>query len=146
MRSSKSSPAALSPKLPRQAAELKDETALNRQFRVALRADGLSVTHLRETDFPGATDLIVWDGVEILGWVELKMGDEKLRPSQVEFMTERLRESSRVYVGRYSSKDGGFEFGRYLGRQVIQTLEVAHNFRTYPWRRMLTQWAKFNYL
>lgn len=75
----------------------RSETAFNADLREVLRAQGLGVIHVRETDTPGAFDLLVTEthertrhGVSQLiphrfMWIELKVMDEDLRPSQRTF-------------------------------------------------------------
>lgn len=111
MKSSKDSPAPQSRMSQRSI--IRDETELNRSVRQALRQSGLSVVHIRETDVPGATDLVIWKGTEIMGWMELKMNDEAVRKSQIEFMNDRRKESDRVYVGRFHTNEDMFTVFRW---------------------------------
>ncbi len=92
---------------------VRDETELNRSVRSAIRSLGLAVVHIRETDVPGATDLVIWKGTDIRGWMELKMNDEAIRKSQIEFMNERRKETDRVYVGRFTATDEMFTVSRW---------------------------------
>ena len=66
------------------------ETEFNRQMREVLRAQGMRCLHIREADQPGVLDLIVWTVIPLPRtpprWLELKIGDEEVRPSQVDFM------------------------------------------------------------
>jgi hypothetical protein len=66
----------------------KDETAFNAAVRGILRSRGLKCCHVRETDTPGPLDLVVWLGRVLVCWIELKLDDEEVRPSQVEFLRQ----------------------------------------------------------
>jgi len=111
VKSSKDSPAPLSRMSQRSI--IRDETELNRSVRSAIRARGLAVVHIRETDVPGATDLVIWKGTDIRGWMELKMNDEAVRKSQIEFMNQRRKESDRVYLGRFHTEEDMFTIWRW---------------------------------
>lgn len=76
----------------------KDEGEFNALMRAVFRAQGLGAIHIREADSPGPSDLLVWSGSEILGWVELKIDGKPLEVSQVEFLRERDTESGNAYV------------------------------------------------
>jgi hypothetical protein len=89
------------------------ETAFNADLRAVLKAQGLGALHVRETDTPGAYDLLVtideqgWPPQHL--WAELKLMDKPLEPSQRTFYREhhalnemllviRLREDHSVIV------------------------------------------------
>lgn len=83
-----------------------DETWFNAFLREVMRAQGLRVIHVREADTPGPSDLIVWSGSEVLGWVELKVDGKPLEKSQKEFLRERDAEAGNAYVFNLNRKDG----------------------------------------
>ena len=64
----------------------KDEAVFNAAVRGVFRCNGFKAVHVRETDAPGPLDLVVWKDTELVGWFELKIDDEQVRPSQIEFM------------------------------------------------------------
>lgn len=76
----------------------RSETAFNADLREVLKAQGLGALHIRETDTPGAFDLLctypLWAASHF--WVELKIMDEPLRPSQITFQRERSSEAMFV--------------------------------------------------
>lgn len=76
----------------------RSETAFNADLREVLKSQGLGVLHVRETDTPGAFDLLVnfRTSIRPSWWVELKVMDEPLRPSQITFQRERNTESMFV--------------------------------------------------
>lgn len=82
------------------------EKDFNASLRVALRSRGLKAIHIVEADSPGPADLIVYQGATILGWLELKMGDEPLRSSQIEFLRDHDKESGNAYVVRMFPNTG----------------------------------------
>jgi hypothetical protein len=76
----------------------RSETVFNADLREVLKAQGLGVLHVRETDTPGTYDLLLTfsDNIRPSWWVELKVMDEPLRPSQITFHRERHNESMFV--------------------------------------------------
>lgn len=92
------------------------ETPFNAMLRVALKRQNLKCIHIRETENPGVLDLIVYKGSWLVAWVELKVADEKVRPSQIDFMRAhpdnsmvvRLQETGDTWsieVSRYPLED-----------------------------------------
>lgn len=67
-----------------------NETEFNASLRGVMRAQGLRVTHVKEADQPGVLDLIVRAPGLPPVWMELKIGDEAVRPSQVDFIWEEM--------------------------------------------------------
>jgi hypothetical protein len=100
-----------------------------------LRAQGLGVKHIRETDAPGAFDLLcsyeAWNNGRMsvpYFWVELKIMDEPLRPSQITFQRDngtevmfvmRLREGAAVQI---------------LNRDSAVELAWVSDFRKHAWK------------
>lgn len=138
MKSSKDSPVPQSRMSQRSI--VKDETDLNRQVRGAIRRGGLPVVHIRETDIPGATDLLVWKNTEIMGWIELKMNYEAVRKSQVEFMNDRLKETNRVYLARFITSDDVLRIYRWPAVDSYP-MEVIKDFKTYDWNSSIHRWS-----
>jgi hypothetical protein len=109
-----------------------DEGVFNADYRSLLRLHGLSVLHVRETDIPGAFDLCIWRGTRLLGWSELKIGNEELRPSQKEFA--RAYKTSPLYVIRLWDEDQALIQIPVLGNPwEFHTYRIV-NFRTFDWR------------
>lgn len=69
------------------------ETAFNADLRAVLKTQGLGALHVRETDTPGAYDLLISYTEHGLPpqhlWAELKLMDKPLEPSQRTFYRER---------------------------------------------------------
>jgi hypothetical protein len=119
----------------------RSETAFNADFREVLKAQGLGVLHIRETDTPGAFDLLVtivrldWPPQHV--WIELKVMDEEMRPSQVNFHRERKALDELTLVARLlnehtvSIRDG-------LDREELLK---ADNFYAFSWRVALGRLA-----
>ena len=69
-----------------------EETDFNWHMRQALLQQGYFAMHIREANYPGPADLIVYhnqnEAQVIDAWVELKVGSDwsGIRPSQREFM------------------------------------------------------------
>lgn len=87
----------------------KAELQFSRDLRSELRARGLGVLVIVEADEPGPSDLMVFEKEMVsvlLGWLELKVDDEALRPSQVEFLRARDKETGNAFVVRLESATG----------------------------------------
>lgn len=82
------------------------EGDFNLSIRTIMRAQGLKAIHIREADDPGASDLIVAKGPRILAWAELKMDNEPLRPSQVEFLRAMDTNAGNAFVLRMHGNTG----------------------------------------
>lgn len=92
--------AAIKTPLPRQQ-ELRFMAALMETIRL----QGLRCMHIIEADTRGPTDLLVWQGSEILGWIECKVDDRKVEPAQIEFLRDRDAESGAAFVFRLSTDE-----------------------------------------
>lgn len=114
--------------------EFREETEFNAALREVLKSHGLKAVHIRETDTPGVVDLLVWDKSWIIAWMELKMGSETLRPSQVEF----LREVENGLVVRYVREGGAIVVARIDGR----IMAYIDDFRKFDWKNRLKDWAR----
>lgn len=114
--------------------EFRDETEFNAALREVLQEHGFKVIHIRETDTPGVVDLLIWDKSWIVAWMELKMGSETLRPSQIEF----LREVENGLVVRYGRERGAVTVARIDGRIVA----YIDDFRDFDWGNRLRGWAR----
>jgi hypothetical protein len=82
----------------------RSEAEFNADLRETLKVQGLGALHIRETDNPGAFDLLItlarpgWPPTTL--WAELKVLDEELRTSQRTFNNERLKLSEMTLVMR----------------------------------------------
>lgn len=70
-----------------------NETKFNEAVRNLLTARGLQCVHVREAHKPGPLDLVVWWGRILVAWIELKVDDEEVRPSQKEFIRDNPKSS-----------------------------------------------------
>lgn len=77
-----------------------DEAWFTTYMLSVLRAQGLRALHIREAETPGVLDLLVWNGSEILGWIELKIGSKPLEPGQREFIRNNEPLSGNMFVFR----------------------------------------------
>jgi hypothetical protein len=82
------------------------EKDFNATMRICLRGRGLEAIHIVEADLPGPADLIVYHGATIIAWLELKIDDEALRPSQVEFLRRHDKLSGNAFVVRMAGGTG----------------------------------------
>lgn len=116
-----------------------NEEWFNAQLRAVLRGQGLSCMHVRETEKPGAADLPVWRGAEIVGWLELKVGDHDLDPQQREFLRDRDAECGAAFVVRYRTDPILVTVERGSNQLWTQTEVVAEiiDWRLAPWQQML---------
>lgn len=137
VRSSKGSPGRPSPKSPISV----NETDFNRQLRAAIDKGGVRCLHVREADIPGVTDLVVWEGVELLGWLELKIDDHPLETSQKEFMRERRKETDRVYVARFRSATQAVEVYRFKADGSESYLDFIEDYRAHNWTQLFYGWS-----
>ena len=111
------------------------ETKFNAELRAVLRAQGLRALHIREADQPGASDLVVWQGREILAWAELKVFPNTAEPHQTQFLEERQVEGGNAYVitlmghvGRHHVQIAVLQFGKWV------VTDVVTNYHKYDWR------------
>lgn len=74
--------------------QFKDETALNAAVRGVFKTWGWGCVHVREADTPGVLDLVAWKEPHRIWWIELKIDDEAVRASQLEFIRNNPRVSS----------------------------------------------------
>lgn len=83
-----------------------DEAWFNSEMRSVLRAQGLQCAHVRETDTPGFSDLLIWAGSEIVAFVELKIDGKPLETSQVEFLRAQDAMAGNAYMFDLDRKEG----------------------------------------
>lgn len=67
--------------------QFKDETAFNAAVRGLFKTWGWGCIHVREADTPGVLDLVAWKPNRVW-WIELKIDDEAVRTSQLEFIRD----------------------------------------------------------
>lgn len=91
-----------------------DETVFNKWMRSRIRGRGYQCIHIREADIPGPLDLLVWDA-EYPAWIELKLNDREVEPSQLEFLRAQYREGVRACVVRFWNGTKIFEVSQ-MGR------------------------------
>ncbi len=124
----------------------RSETAFNADFREVLRAQDLGVLHVRDTDTPGVFDLLCtyedWDGRKMSVqhfWVELKVWDEPLRPSQITFQRERGTEV--MFVLRLRE---GYAV-RVNNRDDQKEIWWTADFRLHDWRETFMRQVAIEY-
>jgi hypothetical protein len=78
----------------------KDETTFNKWLRSRIRGRGFQCLHIREADVPGPLDLLAWKPGHMV-WIELKLDDREVEPSQIEFLRTQRRKGVRACVVRY---------------------------------------------
>jgi hypothetical protein len=125
------------------------EKDFNRDLRGLIRAQGLGAIHVVEADFDGVSDLIVYDGPLILGWLELKVDGEPLRPSQVEFLRDRDKATGNAFVVRMLSSSGIMSIERprsdYDWSTNNKELVVLHRtalLGNFDWKAFLTKYRR----
>lgn len=142
---SKGSRAALtssSPKHVSKAPEFVSETQFNAALRDVLRGQGLKVLHLRECDQDGPSDLIVWRGIMVLAWAELKMNNEPLRPSQKEFLRE-VGPAGNAYVIRcFGSVQVLVLRNDDPLWSSLKNVQWVPDFRTFDWSQGFREWMQ----
>jgi hypothetical protein len=118
-----------------------NETEFNAGMRRAIRAHGLRVMHIRETDTPGVLDLMVYQGSPvgitlIIAWVELKLQGEELRPSQVNFIREHFDDGCPIYIMQLR-RDGEVDVYRPEARDadVLTLIRSIPDYRQFNWRQ-----------
>lgn len=116
-----------------------NETEFNARMRSALRAHGLQVVHVREADQPGALDLAVWEGTRMLGWIELKVDREAVRPSQIDFARGLAAGGTPAFVLRYWNETGQADFS-LLDGLTVRTI----NPWTFDWRNELRSASRYS--
>lgn len=119
------------------AVQFRNETEFNSWMREVLRSAGLGCLHIREADIPGPSDLIIWKGPRIIAWIELKIDDEPVRPSQKEFLRERRKEGSLALVFRFKSEAEEIEVCMAEQTAPFATVDVRDPAN---WADRLTRW------
>ena len=100
-----------------------------------MKAQGLGALHVRETDTPGAYDLLLsntrngWAPQHF--WAELKIMDREIEPSQREFYRQRHELGDMLIVIRLRE---GYSVFVKDGVDVKEHLWVA-DFRTHDWKK-----------
>lgn len=115
------------------------ETALNAAMRGVFRTAGLRCAHVKEADQPGPLDLIVWKGRALVCWIEVKLDDEPVRPSQTEFFREN---DDCTILMRWWNNHQRFEVhfvGTYPEQKVPPYLMTWPEFA--QWAVKLNEWA-----
>lgn len=125
------------------------ESDFNSALRRVLRLQGLRVIHIVEADETGVSDLEVWLGNTILAWMELKVDNEKLRPSQVEFLRERDRESGNAFVVRLAGNTGVLSVERpplvtgwSTDNKDLMVLHRTMRHGDFDWGPALSRWKR----
>jgi len=108
-----------------------DETWFTGYLIGVLNNQQINAMHIRETETPGPTDLLVWQGSEILGWVELKVGATKIDVSQREFIRQRDIEAGNVYVMRLRKNERNVQC--YLGLDDTP-FQILYNLTEVNWK------------
>lgn len=103
----------------------KNEAEFNARMRAMFRHCGLQCLHIREADVPGPSDLVVWHGQQLVAWIELKIDNEEVRPSQKEFLRDRQLEGCLALVFRF--RNGPDHIEAHLANQdkPFATVEVG---------------------
>ena len=125
--------------------QFKNETELNRSFRSTLTLQGMRARHIRESDHPGTFDLLVYVGSRIVAWVELKIDDGKLEPSQKEFARDTDPFCGCCYVARGFRDSHVMEVYRGATSDDWSTLvpiTTVPDFRTFPWLQGFDKWRR----
>jgi hypothetical protein len=110
------------------------ETAFNADLRAVLKAQGLGALHVRETDTPGAYDLLItldeqgWPPQHM--WAELKLMDKPLEPSQRTFWRERHALNEMLLVIRLREDHSVLVRD---GQDVKEHLWIG-DFQTHDWK------------
>lgn len=116
-----------------------------------MKVRGLGVLHIRETDMPGALDLLILHGVERHLWMELKVGAKPLEPSQISFIREHKARGELLLVGRLVP--GRFD-NEHHRMEVFETLKTGeqgkllfsmHNFTLVDWKNSVDRWLIDHY-
>ncbi len=118
------------------------ETEFNKTLRGVLSMHGLVAIHIKEAHFPGVADLLVFKGRQIKAWLELKIDDEEVRPSQREFLRLRDKEAGNAYTLRYMSRTGNILVFRADAESPMATVKLDA-----PWEYNLDKWneVRMNY-
>ncbi len=113
-----------------------DEAWFNAELRSALRAQNLSCAHVRETDQPGFSDLLIWSVAEIVGFVEIKIDGAALEVGQREFLRKQDAAAGNAYVFDLDRKDGTIRMFRGA-THTWSTLRMCgmEEDINIPWRR-----------
>lgn len=113
----------------------RSETAFNADLREVLRAQGLGVMHIRETDTPGAFDLLIDDVKDGWPprylWAELKLMDKELEPSQRTFYRTRLARGDLLCVIRLREDHAVLVRD---GQDIKEHLWIA-DYRIHDWKK-----------
>lgn len=107
------------------------EAEFNTAVRGVLRGRGLQCIHVREADVPGPLDLVVWLGRALVCWIELKIDDQEVRPSQKEFIRDN---GNNCIVMRWLND-----------RQIIQVWFASMRLTDPPyrmtWQEFANEWS-----
>jgi hypothetical protein len=119
-----------------------NETQFNAELRAIMRVQGLGVLHIREADQPGASDLVVWQGLRPTSvWVELKVGEHTVEPHQWQFLEDRVREGFDCFTVTLSTNPNdpyGVHIGRVIGRgHKCYYVGYKSDYRRVDWSEIL---------
>lgn len=113
----------------------RSETAFNADLREALRTQGLGAIHVRDTDTPGAYDLLIthvrqgWPPQSL--WAELKVMDKELEPSQRTFFRTRIAMGELLTVIRLREDHAVLVRD---GQDIKEHLWIA-DYRLHDWKK-----------
>ncbi len=113
-----------------------DEAWFNAEMRSVLRAQGLQCAHVRETDSPGFSDLLIWSGSQILAFVELKIDGKPLETSQVEFLRAQDAQAGNAFMFDLNRKEGTLRMLRGVTATwgILQVVDWVSTFAI-PWQK-----------
>lgn len=111
------------------------EAQFNKDLRTILRRHGMVAIWVREADVVGVADLLVFKGQQIKAWLELKVDDEEVRPSQREFLRARDAEAGNAFVLRYISHTGNILVFRADAETPMAIARLES-----PWGEYLDTW------
>lgn len=113
-----------------------DEAWFNAGMRSVLRAQGLQCAHVRETDSPGFSDLLIWSGSQILAFVELKIDGKPLETSQVEFLRAQDAQAGNAFMFDLNRKIGTITMYRGATDRWLQLAEIdSVSTLALPWQK-----------
>ena len=81
---------------------------MNKWLRSKIKGLGYQCLHVKEADIPGPLDLLAWLPGSV-HWIELKLDDRAVEPSQIEFMRAQRREGVSYCVVRFRGDTEIFE-------------------------------------
>ena len=117
--------------------QFKDETEFNGAVRDVFTAHGLRCVHVREAHTPGPLDLVVWRGRVMVAWIELKIDNEEVRPSQKEFIRA---DPARCIILRWRTKEQAV-FIEWPDLPKAPPYRLTWNEFRGDWSRHLAEWA-----